>query len=185
MLAVAGIEQLPVAQARSGDPKAWDTLFRRYQLPLYAYVYELVRDEQASLDIVQEAFINAARHIESLRDDARFGSWLFGIARQKVAQRWRKPERTTPLEDTQDHEGELEDSESPSDWLMRKEQEEQFMNLLRQLPEAQRDVLLLHFLEDFPLEEIAAITHVSLGTVKSRMHHAKKSLRKLVEQELP
>ncbi len=60
MLAVAGIEQLPVRQARAGDPDAWDALFRCYQLPLYSYVYELVRDEQASLDIVQEAFINLA-----------------------------------------------------------------------------------------------------------------------------
>jgi len=49
-------DQLPVMQARNGEPWAWDALFRRYQLPLYAYVYELVHDEQAALDIVQEAF---------------------------------------------------------------------------------------------------------------------------------
>src|SRR5674476_144950 len=90
MLVVAEIEQLPVAEARSGEPTAWDTLFRRYQLPLYVYVFELVRDEQASLDIVQETFIAAARHIGGLREDDKFGSWLFGIAHQKCVQRWRK-----------------------------------------------------------------------------------------------
>ena len=52
MLGVADIEQLPVSQARGGDAAAWDALFRRYQLPLYVYIFELVRDEQASLDIV-------------------------------------------------------------------------------------------------------------------------------------
>src|SRR6266550_7738694 len=90
MLVVAEREQLPVPQARAGEPAAWDTLFKRYQLPLYVYVFELVHDEQTSLDVVQETFINAARHIGSLRDDGKFGSWLFGIAHQKCLQRWRK-----------------------------------------------------------------------------------------------
>ena len=54
-MVTAEIGQLPVEAARAGDPVAWDTLFRRYQLPLYAYVCELVHDEQASRDIVQEA----------------------------------------------------------------------------------------------------------------------------------
>ena len=90
MLEVAEHEQLPVPQARAGEPAAWDALFRRYQLPLYVYVFELVRNEQTSLDVVQETFIAAARHIGGLRDDAKFGSWLFGIAHQKVIQHWRK-----------------------------------------------------------------------------------------------
>lgn len=63
MAEVADIEHLPVAQARAGEPAAWDTLFRRYQLPLYVYVHELIRDEHASLDLVQETFIAAVRHI--------------------------------------------------------------------------------------------------------------------------
>src|SRR5208283_3838126 len=61
MLVVAEREQLPVLQAKAGEPEAWDILFRRYQLPLYAYVFELVHDEQASLDLVQETFIAAVR----------------------------------------------------------------------------------------------------------------------------
>src|SRR5215472_8136083 len=99
MLGVAEIEQLPVSQARAGDTAAWDALFRRYQLPLYVYIFELVHDEQTSLDIVQETFINAARHICSLREDRKFGSWLFGIAHQKCIQRWRKHAREEMLRD--------------------------------------------------------------------------------------
>jgi len=55
--------------------------------------------------------------------------------------------------------------------------------LLNQLPSPQRSVLLLHFVEEFSLEDIAGITGVSIGTVKSRMHYAKKSLRKLLEEK--
>src|SRR3954469_21772845 len=90
MLVVAEPEQLPVPQARAGEAAAWDAPFRRYQLPLYVYVYELVRNEQTSLDIVQETFIAAVKHIGSLRDDDKFGGWLFGIAHQKCLQQWRK-----------------------------------------------------------------------------------------------
>ena len=182
MLVVAEPEQLPISQARAGDPAAWDILFRRYQLPLYVYVFELVHDEQASRDIVQEAFINAARHLGSLREDGKFGSWLFGIAHQKCLQRWRKQGReAAALEEYAAAPIDWEDD--PVELLIRAEQEAAIMKLLNQLPVAQRSVLLLHFVEDFPLEEISRITETPLGTVKSRLHYAKKSLRKLLEEK--
>ncbi|MGC3959294.1 MAG: RNA polymerase sigma factor [Verrucomicrobiota bacterium] len=180
MLLVAAHEQLPVAQARAGKSEAWDALFRRFQKPLYVFAYELVHDEQASLDIVQETFIAATRHLGSLRDDAKFGSWLFGVAHQKCQQRWRKHDREKEaLEKFAATPEELETD--PSDLLLRLEQEAEFMKLLDQLPPPHRAVLLLHFMEDFSLEDIAAVTATPLGTVKSRLHYAKKMLRTLWE----
>src|SRR5256714_13825933 len=184
MPVMAERDELPVEQARAGDPAAWDVLFRRYQLPLYVYVFELLHEEQACLDIVQETFINAARHIGGLREDHKFGGWLFGIAHQKCVQRWRKQTR----EESILHEfaavpAELESD--PADLLIRQELEAEFMALLNRLPLPQRSVLLLHFIEEFSLEEIAGITDAALGTVKSRLHYAKKALRKLIEEESP
>ena len=72
--------------------------------------------------------------------------------------------------------------ELPGEFLVRAEQEEELMALLNKLTEAHRSVVLLHFLEDFSIEEIAAVTNVSVGTVKSRLHYAKKSLRILLEE---
>jgi RNA polymerase sigma-70 factor (ECF subfamily) len=131
---------------------------------------------------VQETFIAAIRHIGSLRDDEKFGSWLFGIAHQKCIQRWRKQNRDELLR------GEIAEAphefdDGPDDLLIRREQETEFMNLLNQLPLPQRSVLLLHFIEDFSLEEIAGITETQLGTVKSRLHYAKKALRELLEEK--
>ncbi len=155
MLVVAEREQLPVPQARAGEPAAWDILFKRYQLPLYVYVFELVHEEQTTLDLVQETFIAAVRHIASLRDNDKFGSWLFGIAHQKCIQRWRKQGRDEVLrEELSGTPDEFESS--PDDLLIRQEQETEFMRLLNQLPLPQRSVLLLHFVEDFSLEEIVA-----------------------------
>ena len=77
----------------------------------------------------------------------------------------------------------LPDLESdPSELLIRREMETEFMKLIEQLPLPQRSALLLHFVEDFSLEEIAAITGATLGTVKSRLHYTKRTLRKLLEE---
>jgi RNA polymerase sigma-70 factor, ECF subfamily len=183
MLVVAEREQLPVLEARAGSPEAWDVLFKRYQLPLYVYVFELVHDEQSALDVVQETFINAARYVGSLREDEKFGSWLFGIAHQKCIQQWRKRSRQEVLRE-QIEETAVGFEHAPDELLIREEQEAEVMEVLNRLPVPQRSVLLLHFIEEFSLEEIAAITETSIGTVKSRMHYAKKTLRKLIEEKI-
>src|ERR1035441_8770485 len=173
--------QLPVREARAGEPDAWETLLARYRLPLYAYVFRSVHQEQTSLDIVQEAFINAARHIHTLQYDQKFGSWLFNIAHQKCIQHWRKQHTLEiPIDPLDEDFPGLEPG--PQELLIRKEQEEAFMKLLDQLAVPHRAVLLLHFVEDFSLEEIARITATQIGTVKSRLHYARKALRKLLEE---
>ena len=124
----------------------------------------------------------SSRHIESLREDAKFGSWLFGIAHQKCIQLWREKSREQSWRD-ECHELEEAFEDGPAELLVRKEQESEFMKLLERLPLPQRSVLLLHFIEDFSLEAIAAITGAEHGTVKSRMHYGKKALRKLIEEQ--
>lgn len=171
--------------ARRHAPDAWDTLFKRHQWPLYTYAAELLRDEGAALDVVQETFAAAVRHIASLRDDRRFASWLFGIGHQKCVQAWRRRCRTELLVDPDseisgDGPPDL-DAPDPREVLMQREQAESFFALVESLPPAQRSTLLLHVLEDFSLEEISVIAAVPVGTVKSRLHHAKRALRKLVE----
>ena len=194
MTVEADDEPLPVAAARAGDPAAWDALFRRYQLPLYAYARELLRDDQAALDVAQETFLNAVRHLASLRDDARFGSWLFGIAHQKCQQhgrrrgreaRWLVAELGELPDEERDDLAAASEEPDPHEWLVRREQEAEFFQRLDELPEAHRAVLLLRFVDDFPLEEIAVITGVPLGTVKSRLHHAKIAFRRLLEPASP
>jgi RNA polymerase sigma-70 factor (ECF subfamily) len=173
-------QPLPVHEARAGEPAAWEALLTRYRLPLYAYVFELVHHEQTSLDIVQESFIAAARHIQSLRQDGKFGSWLFNIAHQKCIQHWRKQRPAeVPIDPLDEDFPDLEPG--PEELLIRQEQEEAFMKALGQLAVPHRAVLLLHYIEEFPLEEIARITGTQLGTVKSRLHYARKALRQLLE----
>ena len=85
-----------------------------------------------------------------------------------------------PADDTPDDWPDPEASD-PRVLLLRREAAEECFTLVAQLPAAQRSALLLHVLEDFSLDDIATITAVPLGTVKSRLHHAKRALRQLVE----
>ena len=176
-------DTLPVSAAREGQSEAWDTLFKRFQLPLYSYVYECLRDEQTSLDIVQETFINAVKHIRQLREDGKFGSWLFGIAHQKIQQHRRKQANDAAKHETFYEQPELE-NENPLQWLIRREDEKRFMDCVEHLSPPHRSVLLLHFIEGFKLDEIAEITQAQVGTVKSRLFYAKKALRNLLKREL-
>jgi len=182
---VAPAESDLLNAARQHAPDAWDTLLKRHQLPLYTYAAELLRDDTAALDVVQETFAAAVRHLAGLRDDRKFGSWLFGIAHQKCVQHWRRARRdeTIFVTDADQSAGDLPgpDETDPRALLLQREQADEFLALVERLPAAQRSALLLHVLEDFSLEEIAGITGVPLGTVKSRLHHAKRALRQLVE----
>lgn len=173
-----------LSAARRQDPAAWDTLLRRHQLPLYSYAAELLRDPTAALDIVQETFAAAVRHVRTLRDDARFASWLFGIAHQKCIQHWRRTRRADAVfaPADLDHEEDWPDVNAldPRDQLMRREEADAFFALIEQLSLPQRSALLLHVVEDFSLEEIASISAVPVGTIKSRLHHAKRALRQKI-----
>jgi RNA polymerase sigma-70 factor (ECF subfamily) len=175
-----------VQAARNNDESAWDRLFRDYQLRLFAYANGLTGDRQASFDIVQESFVRAVSHIRSLRDDARFGSWLFGIAHQRCMLHFRRTKREGALQEDQRDAQALEaEGPDPRDALLSAERAQSLYALVDRLPVPQRSALLLHVLGGFPLEEIARIAAVPVGTVKSRLHSAKRALRDMIERGDP
>jgi RNA polymerase sigma-70 factor (ECF subfamily) len=131
MLALEEQNSLPVAAARRGTPEAWAQIFQRYRLPLYVYLFQLLGNHQDSLDLVQETFVRAFKHLASLRGDEKFGSWLFALAHQKAAQSCRRPKPVQPLEE-QYHETSTEDL-SPDEFLIKKEQEERLLLLIQEL----------------------------------------------------
>lgn len=171
-----------VWQAREGKERAWDHLFRQFQLPLLVYTQELIGDRQTALDLVQETFTRSSRYLHQLHQPERFASWLFGIAHQQCLQHLRKKRLPTqPLEhDPSDNRPEQDPAgpePDPAHLLIRQEEAGAALAALDQLPAAQRAAFVLHALEDFGLEEIAGILQVPIGTVKSRLFHARQTLR--------
>jgi RNA polymerase sigma-70 factor, ECF subfamily len=162
-------ERALVLRAQSGDRDAFDALLRGIAPPLLRYVTRVLGDAAAAEDVVQDTLIAIVRKLTWLDDPALFRAWSYRIASRNAFRAIRKRRRTEPLEDA-DHAIEI----PPADpWLR-----ERLLASLDRMSPASRAVVTLHYLEELPLSEVAAVLDVSLGTVKSRLAYGLTQLRK-------
>ena len=171
-----------VERARTGDSRAFDDLARREERALYRHAARIVGPGADAEDVVQDAFLSAWRSIRSF-EGTSFRAWLFRIvtnrALDRVRSRKRRPE--LPLEPADDDEviwaepasagPELADLAASREAVLVVEE------ALKSVPEEQRAALLLRDVEGFAYDEIALMTGVEIGTVKSRIHRARVAVR--------
>lgn len=172
--------ELLAIQYRRGDPEAMAELVLIWQDPLYYYVRRLVPEDEEALDVVQDVWVLVIRRFRQLRNPAAFPAWLFKIARSVAYGRVRKSRPQEML--TVDSFASQEEGEEDSDPLAQFTAERVHEGLTR-VSVAHRDCLTLHFIEGFSLAEVSQIVGVPVGTVKSRLHYAKKALRRVLEEE--
>ena len=178
-------------RARGGDARAFDALARTYEGSLYTHVARIVGPGADAEDVVQDALVSAWRSIASF-EGTSFKAWLFRIARNRAIDLFRAKKRRgeLPLEPP--------DAESGGDgsWAepvaggpdltaiaAGNEALAAVQRALGAVPVEQRDALLLRDVEGFSYEEIATITASELGTVKSRIHRARLTVRNVLVTE--
>ncbi len=170
--------ELLAVRARDGDQAALEELIRLCQPRLLYFIRRLVPREQDAADVLQQTWIKVLRHIGSLREPRSTLPWLYRIARNTAFNHGRlegvyraglQRESENHVPEEQDLAGRFEDAEEVHRGL-----------LLLSLPH--REVLTLFFLEDMGIEEIAAVLLVPAGTVKSRLFHARRALREILEK---
>ena len=172
-------DRILVARSRAGDLEAFGALVRRYQDRLYGALVAVVGNEQDALDIAQEAFVRAFGAIAGFRRDAAFYTWLYRIAFNVAASRRRK---RVPGTDAPEHVWSDWAHKNPStqDNPVRRAEEAERARAVRSaiagLEEDQRGVIVLRELEGLSYAEIARVMGVEVGTVKSRLHRARKTL---------
>lgn len=174
------------ARSRDGDLAAFNALVERYERAVFNLCYRLLGHQQAAEDAAQEAFLSAYRAISGFAG-GNVRSWLLRIAanecKDELRRRSRK-DRADSLDvmfDSEEHHVEVADpSESAEFLLLRAEQAELLNGLLHQLVPEQREAIILVDIYDFRYEEVANMTGVSVGTVKSRMHRGRERLKALV-----
>lgn len=156
-----------VLRAQSGDRAAFDELLREIERPLHRYISGIV--PQAADDVLQDVFITIVRKIAWLNDASLFRPWAYRIA-SRSAFRTLKRQRGRAEEPI----GEIEATfEEPDPW-----QRERLLANVARLSPASRAVITLHYLDELPLNDVAAILDISLGTVKSRLAYGLAQLRK-------
>jgi RNA polymerase sigma-70 factor, ECF subfamily len=170
----------PLKAARTGREAAFLQLFDEHHLPLFRFAYRLTGSLADAEDIVQECFLQLLRPecaYDSRRTSVR--TYLFGVVRNQSLRRLRKNDLAgeAGLNPKNDH--------SPESEAMRTELEDVVERAVMQLPETQREVLILAHYEQMPLVEIARVTALELGAVKSRLQRARASLKETLANYSP
>jgi len=165
-----------VKAARKGEEAAFLQLFDEHHLPLFRFAYRLTGSMADAEDIVQECFLSLLRKgctYDPKRTPIR--TYLFGIVRNQSLKRLRKSsfglDGTAPL--------------SPESEVLRNEMEDAVARAVMELPDIQREVLVLAHYEQMPLAEIAQVLGVELGAAKSRLQRARASLKETLAVYAP
>jgi RNA polymerase sigma-70 factor (ECF subfamily) len=174
--------QLLIERARSGDARAFEDLARREERALYRHALRIVGTTSDAEDIVQDALFSAWRSIASFQG-VSFRAWLFRIATNRALDQLRSRKRRPelPLDPPDDDEVTWAEPVAPGPDLTQLAGDREALaaveTALESLPAEQRTALLLRDVEGFAYEEIAVITSVEIGTVKSRIHRGRLAVR--------
>jgi RNA polymerase sigma-70 factor (ECF subfamily) len=170
-----------VRRARDGDRAAFDAIAMSQLPDAYRLASAILGSEDAAADATQNAFVAAWRELPKLREIERFDAWFHRIlvneCRMRLRQRARSAE--VPLEQLESK-GQGPGARQPSA-IERLEAIDLLERAFEQLDAADRTMVVLHHLEGWPLADIAAILHLPVGTVKWRLHEARRSLQASLE----
>lgn len=171
-----------LAQARQGNLRAFEALYQKYKNLVYRAALTVTRDPDAAEDILQDCFLRLHAHVDSLDGSYPIGPWLYRVT-VNLCYNWasRRPPQTSgeeALEEVHSPQREL-----PEASFERHELRAAVEQALQHLSLNHRLVIALFYLGEFSLEEIAHILDCPVGTVKSRLHYARRRLRDLLSEE--
>ena len=180
-------EDLMLAYAQTGDMQAFEALYERLSLPMWRYVLRSVGDRAATDDIAQDVWFNVVRSAARYVPTARFKTWLFTLAHNRMVDhiRARKPHISL---DADTDEGfdlantlAIESGFGPLQQIEHRQQAQALLDALGQLPAVQREAFLMQAEGGLSLAEIAQATQTTTETVKSRLRYARQKLRQSLE----
>jgi RNA polymerase sigma-70 factor, ECF subfamily len=166
-------------RCQTGEADAFRELVTEMERPLLYFATKMLGDEDAALDVLQKTWLRAFRTIRRLEEPQHLRAWLYQIVRGLAVDQLRKRASVQRLE-KEYAELQPEAGEEPT---FDGEDAVAVHRALDQLEPRLREALLLHFLEDLPIAEVATILECPEGTVKSRLHHGKRLLRTLLRRE--
>ncbi len=182
-----------VAGFLAGDRRTFTELTERYQDRLLNFIYRMIGDRDRAEDLVQETFVRVYRHLHRFDQSKKFSTWAYTIASNLAKNELRNRSRN-PLVLFQAIKTSWEADHRPLEWedntyrpddLFRKRHLRELVEkVVDDLPAHHREVFLLREMEGKTYEEIAEITGVNLGTVKSRLNRARNSFAQLIEPML-
>jgi len=174
-----------VTLAIGGGESSFEELVRRYQRPIVSYVYRMLNDYDLSLDVTQEVFIKVYNSLDRYSCDYKFSTWLYRIAHNAAIDHLRRNSMNAQSLETENSDGTYQlqiesPNPTPEQDRERSEWRAEIETVVRQLPAAYRDLILLRHSRDMSYDEIADVTGLPLGTVKNRLFRAREMMRGLL-----
>lgn len=177
-----------MSQFQSGTVEAYDILVSRYKDQITNYIYRFVGDWQECEDLLQETFLRVYRNRHSYKPIAKFSTWLYTIAGNLARSEYRKRKRrqTRSLQsvnrDNEEYEMDIPDETyAPDEAAEGAIQDRYIQQALMEIPEEFREVVVLRDVQQLSYDEIAQITGLPMGTVKSRINRGRTKLQNLLE----
>lgn len=170
-----------ISRSRAGDQEAFRLIFERYARPVLSFIYDLVGQRDLAEELTQETFVRAYKNLNSVRDETKLASWLFGIGRNvaREAIRARRRESQNVLEaDFSDGRFENTTQVSPAQDLLHKELNLAMHDALALLDEDRRVVFVLKVFRQCSYQEIVEVTGSTLAKVKADLHRARVEVRR-------
>ena len=168
-----------IARCKAGDEEAHYRLYKLYSKAMYNVGLRITRSEEEAEDVLQEAFINAFRNIDSYRGDATFGAWLKRIVVNKAINAVNR-KKHDPIPD--DDRWDVAEEEAPPEYSEGLTVD-RVKRCMEELPDGYRTVLSLYLLEGYDHQEIGEIMGISESTSKSQLNRAKAKLRELLTKK--
>ncbi len=170
--------------AISGRSDGFEELVRRYQRPITSYVYRMLGDYESSLDVTQEVFIKVYNSLTKYSSEYKFSTWLYRIAHNAAIDHMRRNSITPQSIETENADGTYQiqlESHRPSPEKDHEVNEwrNEIDAVVKCLPPAYRDLILLRHSRDLSYDEIAEVTGLPLGTVKNRLFRAREMMREI------
>lgn len=166
-----------VKQLQAGSRTAFDRIYEQYYVQAYRTAVFITGSRTDAEDVVQDAFVQVYLHAEELKEPAGFKCWFYRILTRLAWKCSGKGKREFPDEDAAVYAERTDEGDGLS-YLLKKEEREQVRSAVEKLDEKHRSIVVLYYFNEFTTGEIARITGCLEGTVKSRLHAARKKLQK-------
>ena len=173
-----------IVTAISGREDSFEELVRRYQRPITNYVYRMLNNYDAALDVTQEVFIKVYNSLARYSSDYKFSTWLYRIAHNAAIDYMRRNSVNPQSLEVENADGtyqlQLESpNPTPEQDRERSEWRTEIETVVKCLPSVYRDLIMLRHAQDLSYDEIAEITNLPLGTVKNRLFRAREMMREI------
>lgn len=161
----------------AGDTAAYEEIVARYKNMVYGVVLHVLSGNGDAEDVAQETFIDGFYGLSSLRDNTSLAPWLYGIAKRKALNHYTRRKHAASYDPFDESITDLAYVTTPEDYVIRNETAYLVRKAISELSDKNRSVALLYYFENMPVSDIASRLGVSVGTVKSRLHEARKKLK--------